>query len=442
MIIREQTAFRHAKCALLWIALVTMARPTLAENWPNWRGPRYNGTSQESDLPLFWSESSGIAWTTALDGLGASTPVVWDDAVYLTTHAGDSLELWKIDVRDGQPVWKRQVASGPAELPSRAARGEQKFHRLHNLASPSPATDGEVVVAHFGNGVLAAYDLAGEQLWQRDLQQDHGPYTIWWGHANSPVLYEDLVISVCMQDSLADLQAEPVGSYIVAHDKRTGHPRWFTPRPTEAKSEECDSYTTPVLVRSPSGEVEMIIMGGNQLDAYDPRTGKQLWSIGKLVGGRTVTGPVADGDLLVATVGMRGPLTVFPLDGERPRKRSDALWKYEAGTPDSSTPAFWDGWLFAVTDNGIAKCFHARGGQLQWKQRLPGNDFKTSPLAADDRIYFLSRDGVCTVIAASDRFDVLATNKLDDEFLASPIASGGHLFLRGAERLYCVGPPW
>src|SRR5205085_11808559 len=109
----------------------------------------------------------------------------------------------------------------------------------------SPVTDGELVVVHFGNGDLAAYDFAGNQLWRRNLQQDHGAYTIWWGHANSPVLYRDLVVSACMQDSLTDLGDMRASSYLVAHDKRTGALKWLTPRATEAVAEECDSYTTP-----------------------------------------------------------------------------------------------------------------------------------------------------------------------------------------------------
>src|SRR5439155_20286175 len=115
-----------------------------------------------------------------------------------------------------------------------------------NFASPTPATDGEIVVVHFGNGDLAAYDYAGKQLWKRNLQDDYGPYSIWWGHANSPILYKGLVIDACMQDSLADLDGTPVESYLVAHDKRTGDLKWRTVRKTEAKAEECDAYTTPI----------------------------------------------------------------------------------------------------------------------------------------------------------------------------------------------------
>ena len=184
-------------------------------------------------------------------------------------------------------------------------RDKQNFHQLHNLASPSPVTDGQTVVVHFGNGDLAAYDFAGKQRWQRNLQDDYGAYTIWWGHANSPVIYGDTVISVCMQDSLAD----------VATVKRpaTWSPTTCTraksggkaPRMTGAPSEQGDAYTTPVLAEV-EGRPQLVVMGANQLDAYDPANGKQLWFLPGLVGGRTVTGPTVAHGMVYVTRGMRG----------------------------------------------------------------------------------------------------------------------------------------
>ena len=184
---------------------------------------------------------------------------------------------------DGKIVWQQDVGSGEAvrEAPKRQT---QKFHQLHNNASPSPVTDGKTVVVHFGNGDLAALDFDGKVLWKRNLQDDYGPYSIWWGHANSPVLYSaalgrggvqgDTVISVCMQDSLEGAASAEVGkkaaSYVVAHDLATGKLRWYTPRNTAAEAEQFDSYTTPVYRKAGDGTTEMIIMGGNQLDAYDP----------------------------------------------------------------------------------------------------------------------------------------------------------------------------
>jgi outer membrane protein assembly factor BamB len=185
-------------------------------------------------------------------------------------------------------------------------------------------------------------------------------------------------------------------------------------------------------------EPQVLVMGANVLDAYEPTTGQRLWRLEDLVGGRTVTGPTYGQGMIFATQGMRGPLVAVKI-GEQPGElsRRDIAWKEEAGTPDSCSPVLWDQWLFTVTDDGIARCFDALTGQLQWKERLPGG-YKASPLAADGRIYFLNTAGRCTVISATSRFNKLAENQLDDETIASPAVSEGRLFIRGRKALYCI----
>ena len=440
---------------LLFCLLVLFAgsiRYALADNWPQWRGPDGTGVSQEKDLPIVWHKGRGIEWKTPLPAWGTSTPAIWGDAIFVTSHTeNNELLLLKLNKKTGEIDWTRSVGSGEARREERKEKGQgpsrdkQKFHQLHNLASPSPVTDGKTVVVHFGNGDLAAYDFDGKQLWKRNLQEDYGGYSIWWGHANSPVLYKDLVISVCMQDSLADLRDKPVESYLVAHDLTSGKERWKLVRTTKAKAEECDAYTTPLLVARDSlaesranAGAELVIMGGNQLDAYDPATGKQLWVLEGLVGGRTVTGPTAAHGLIYATRGLRGAMVaVDPSAGGELSKRS-LVWEYEGGTPDTCCPVVWAELLFMVTDDGIARCLDARTGHLQWTQRLKGK-FKASPIAAEGRVFFLNTEGLCTVISATPRFDKLLENQLDDEFLASPAVSDGKIFLRGKNTLYCIG---
>lgn len=413
-----------------------------ADGWPQWRGPEYNGVSLETGLPVAWAEKAGVQWKCKLPEWGNSTPVIHSGAIFLTSHEDDQrLLLLKIDQQSGKILWTRQVGTGSAvrDKSKRTAeekRGRQKFHDTQNLATPSAATDGQVVIAHFGNGDLAAYDDDGNQLWHRNLQDDYGRYTIWWGHANSPVLFGDLVISVCMQDSLADLQPKPSPSYVVAHDKRTGKVKWFTPRPTDAPAEYCDSYTTPIFWQN-HGRTEMVVMGGQILDAYDPLTGRRLWYLPDLVSNRVITGPVAAGAVIYVTRGKSGPIEAVRPGGDGRRTRDDVVWRYDEGTPDSPTPVVWGGLLFFVTNNGIAKCLDARTGQLQWKERL-GGSYRASPLAAEGRIYFLDTRGRTMVVSASRRFDRLTENRLDDETFASPIASNGKLFIRGRKWLYCL----
>jgi outer membrane protein assembly factor BamB len=307
------------------------------------------------------------------------------------------------------------------------------------MASPSPVTNGKVVVVHFGNGDLAAYDFDGHQLWHRNLQDDYGHYTIWWGHANSPVIFGKFVISVCMQDSLADIAMPPVESYLVAHDLMSGHERWRTVRATKARAEECDAYTTPLFTEI-DGRPQLIVMGGNQVDGYDPADGEQLWHLPDIKGGRTVTGPtIADG-LLYVTQGKSGPLLAIKLGGMGELSRRDVIWRIDQGTPDSSTPVVWENHLFTVADSGIARAYDAHSGRSDWVPplRLKG-DYKASPIAAEGRVYFLNTHGLCTVVSATSHAEKLAENQIDDETLASPTVSDGRIYFRGRKALWCVG---
>lgn len=420
---------------LVCLAIACVSSTTHGEDWPAWRGPHENSTSL-ANLPVDWSATENIAWKAAVPAWGTSTPVVWKDSIFLTTQEEAKLLVLKIDARSGAIEWTEQV--GQAVTPrTNPKREKQTFHRLHNLASPSPVTDGRTVVVHFGSGDLAAYDFQGKQRWKRNLQEDYGTYTIWWGHANSPVIVGDMVISVCMQDSLHDLTDQLAPSYLVAHDLETGAERWKSMRLTGAPSEQGDAYTTPVLI-DVDGVRQLVVMGANQLDSYDPATGRQLWFLAGLVGGRTVTGPTYADGLLYVTHGMRGPLLAIRPGGSGELPQDRIVWKHEKGTPDTPCPVVERGLIFTVSDDGIARALDAATGEEKWTKRL-GGDFKASPLAADGKIYFLNTSGRCTVVAAAPKFEQLAENELEDSTLASPAVSGNRLLLRGQAALYCIG---
>jgi outer membrane protein assembly factor BamB len=193
----------------------------------------------------------------------------------------------------------------------------------------------------------------------------------------------------------------------------------------------------------------MIVMGGNQLDGYDPATGKQIWYLPGLSGNRTITGPTIANGMVYATCGMRRDLVAVRLSflgdlgGTSKLPPSAVVWRTREKTPDSPCPVVAKGLVFIVSDNGIAQCFDAKTGAVKWQERLPG-DHKASPVAAqaaEGHIYFLSRNGRCTVAAAAATFKKLADNRLDDQFVASPAVSDGKLYLRGRKSLYCVGKP-
>ena len=414
-----------------------------ADNWPEWRGPEGDGTSREANLPLVWNKALGIQWRCPLPGWGDSTPAIWENSVFVTAQVDNrKLLLLKIDKPTGRIEWTRQVGEGacpdkPVDETSKDKRRHQTFEKSHNFASPSPVTDGQCVVVHFGNGDLAAYDFDGHQLWHRNLQKDYGDYTIWWGHANSPVLCDGLVISICIQDSCTESPGQPSPSYVVAHDVRTGEERWKTMRMTSAKHESCDSYVTPILWKN-GDRLELVVLGGLVLDAYEPATGKRLWQLPGLIGSRTITSPVSGHGMIFATQGMRQPMLAVRPGGDGNRTRRDVVWHFDQGTPDSSTPVVCGQSLFFVTNDGIARCLDAESGRVRWKSRLKG-EYRASPVAADGRIYFLNTQGLTTVVAAASRFDRLAENLLNDDTLASPAISDGRIYIRGWKALYCIG---
>jgi len=434
------------------VAAACVASTACASDWPQWRGPEGTGVSPEKQPPIVWHEQRSIAWRTEMPGSAASTPAISGNAVFVTAHTSeDKLLLLRLHKKNGEIVWTREVGSGTQEREG-PRRQPMKVHKFYSPAGPSPVTNGTVVVVHFGNGDLAAYDFDGNRLWKRNLQDDYGPYTSWYGHANSPIIVDDLVISVCMQDSLADIRRQPVESYLVAHDLRSGDVRWHVARMTKAEKEECDSYTTPLLCRL-YGIEQLIVMGGNQLDAYDPASGHQLWLLPGQTGGRTVTSPTIAKDMIFATRGLRGALLAIDLNRRPHAPREDNVtrsvtptmftfrditWSYNEGTPDSCSPVAWNELLFTITDDGIARCFDLATGNIKWKERLKGQ-YKASPTALDGRIYFLNSDGLTAIVSASPRFDKLIENKLDDTTLASPAISDGKLFIRGYKSLFCIG---
>jgi outer membrane protein assembly factor BamB len=207
---------------------------------------------------------------------------------------------------------------------------------------------------------------------------------------------------------------------------------------TGAMAEQCDAYTTPLLT-SVQGEPRLIVMGGNQLDAYDPRNGRQIWRLPQLTGGRTVTSPTIAGETVFATRGKAGSLLAVALGGSGELSRHDILWSDDQGTPDSCTPVAHRTLLFTISDRGIARWCDTDSGHLHWKQRLPG-EYKASPVYCEGRVLLLNMEGTCTVISAASRFTKLVENRLNDRTIASPAIANGHIYIRGHKNLYCIGP--
>ncbi|MCL2304297.1 MAG: PQQ-binding-like beta-propeller repeat protein [Planctomycetaceae bacterium] len=424
---------------------VAFASSLLAADWSNWRGPTWSGNAV-GELPTHWSETEGILWKTPLPPWGNSSPIVVGDSIFLTTQIDDDqLVLIRLNKADGKIVWEKEIASGqktPRFQEGQEFRGWQKFNNYHNLASPAVVADSETILAHFGTGDLAAFDWNGSLLWKTNLQETFGDFMIWWGHANTPLLCGNLVIVPVMQDDLRDLpNKEPVESYLVAYDKNTGKQVWKVLRNTGSKNEYNDSYTSPVLWTH-EGRVEMLVLGGETLDAYNPKTGERYWWLNKgLEGNRIVPSPVPCESLglVFAVRGKREPVCCVAPKGLGEQPESALLWSHPKNPPDVSCPVVCNGLLFFTNDGGIATCVDPKTGDVHWEKRLAGGTYFPSLLADGNNVYYMNNEGTCTIIKADKEFEQVAQNKLDGTFLSSPAAVDGKLYIRSRDAIYCIG---
>lgn len=402
------------------------------EIWPQWRGPTADSVAPGKNLPTRWSTTENIVWTSALPGWGTSTPAIWGDAIFVTTQVDDrQLLLLRIDAKNGKIVWQREIGQG--EPRRKGPVGVGRYHDEHNMASPSPVTDGKHVWAHFGNGDLVCYDFAGNKIWATNLVSDFGVYSIWWGHANSPLLVGDLLISACMQDTKGGGK-----NYLVAHDKLTGKVQWQTSREYGAKEEPADSYTTPLLFHH-DGRDEIILFGANVVDGYDPKTGKRLWQCKPFTGNRVISGPTLIGDTVYAIQGMKGPLYAIKAGGEGDTTATNVRWKYAGkANPDAASPVVANGLVFLANNDGLVACVDAKSGAEVWKERI-GEKFRATPLVADGKVYLFGREGTAFIIEASRELKILERNPLNEEIMASPAAAHGSLFVRTRGHLYRIG---
>jgi outer membrane protein assembly factor BamB len=396
-----------------------------AENWPQWRGPGLNGISNEKDLPVRWSRDENVAWKLALPSFSGATPIIWGDRIFLNVAEKEDLSLWCVDRAQGTVLWKKHLAGGNFKI------GKQ------NLSSPSPVTDGTSVYAMTGNGIVKGFDFAGHELWARDIQKDYGQFGLNWGYGSSPLLFEDaLYIQVLHGMKTRD------PSYLLRIDKKTGKTVWRVERPTEAVHESPDSYTTPVVLRY-GGKVEIVVSGGDCVTGHDAATGKEIWrgngfNVQKDPNYRVIASPVVSDGVIYTPTRIR-PLQAFRAGGHGDITGTHLLWAFQNG-PDVPTPVTDGTYFYTVNDRGIAWCLDAKTGKEIWgPQRIHKATYSASPVLADGKIYITDEDGVTSVFKAGPKFELVAENSLDDYTLSSIAISGGQLFIRTAQNLYCIG---
>jgi outer membrane protein assembly factor BamB len=405
--------------AILFAA--TAAAPS-AENWPQWRGPSLNGLSTEKNLPMRWSTTENVAWKLPLPAWSGSTPIIWGNRIFLNVaddlkvRDGTNLYLWCVDRANGSVLWKR--ALGP---------GNHKEMK-QNMSTPSPVTDGTHVWVMTGTGILKAFDVNGTEKWNRDIQKDYGRFGLNWGYGSSPLLHGDALYVQVLHGMRTD---DP--SYLLRIDTATGRTVWRVERPTQARFESPDAYTTPALLRYGTS-TEIVVTGGDVVTGHDPATGKELWRANGLNpdndgSNRIVASPVVYGDMIYAPSRER-PLLALKAGGRGDVTKSHVLWSFNNG-PDVPTP---------VNDRGIMFCLDAKTGkEIYGRQRLRSGTYSGSLVVGDGKIYVTNEDGLTSVIKAGPLFQVLAENDIDDYTLSSPSLSDGQIFIRTAKFLYCIG---
>lgn len=431
----------------------TRRSPPGKANWPSFRGYEASGIADGSNLPDQWDAKTGknILWRTPIPGLAHSSPIVWGNRIFVTSAIssdpkatfkpglygdGDASSdltrhrwvLYSIDRRTGKIIWERVAHEGPPL---------EKRHIKATYANSTPATDGRIVVAWFGSQGVHAYDLNGSFLWKVDLGRlNMGAYdipTFEWGPASSPIIWNGLVIIQC------DTQTD---SFLLALDANSGKTVWQTPR------EELPSWGTPTVANTPSGP-ELVTNASNFIRGYDPRTGKELWRLG---GSSKITAPTpifADGVFVVAS----GRAPERPIFVVRPNVRGDItlakdqtssetiVWSRTGRGSYMPTPLAYKGILYVLANNGLFDAYNLKTGEEIYRQRLPlvGNGFSASPVAADGKIYLTNEDGEILVVAAGEKFQLIATNSMGELLMATPALADGMMYVRSASSLTAVG---
>jgi len=415
-------AAHRQRTALLVLAL-TPCTVSMAENWPSWRGPRGDGSSTESELPMRWSRDDNVRWRTELPEPGNSTPIVWEDRVFLTqaTDGGQRRTVLCLDRKSGKRLWQSGVD----------AQEMEPTHQTNPYCSPSPVCDAEQVIAWFGSAGLVAFDHEGNQQWQREL----GKVEHVFGYGASPILHGNLCI----------LNFGPgTREFAVAVDKTNGRIVWRfdAPRPpgsapSPGGSDIHGTWSTPIVVDN-----QLIFCFRDEVSAFEPTTGKRLWRCGGL-GPQMKTSPVAGQGVVVALGGRDSSTLAVRLGGSGDVSQSHLQWKYPRANSRLGTGVIHGGHLYANRRNGVIECIELETGNVVWDKRHRGKgntgDTWSSLFLGAGRIYAINQSADVFVLEAAPDYKLLATNSLGEYTNSTVVGSQGNLFIRTHEALWCIG---
>lgn len=418
------------------------AQTNYYQQWPSFRGPMACGYLANSKTPAAWNidNPKDIKWKTSIPGLGHSSPVIWDNYLFVTTATtnmnDESLKLglygdideaddkrvhefkvYCLDKNNGKILWERVAHKG---IP------KSKRHTKSTQANCTPATDGKYLIVHFGSEGLFCYDLKGKLIWEKDMGIiNPGPYTdpgVEWGYASSPIIYKNKIIIQC------DIPEKPC---ILALDITTGKELWSTSR-----EDEVSSWCTPNIFTK-DGKTQVIANGYRQICGYDFETGKKIWRLSN-GGDAPAPTPVIANDLIYlnSAHGRYSPIFAVKPDAKGDitldadsTKNQYIVWSIKRGGAYMQTPLIYEGLLYNLNINGMLTCLDALTGETKYKESFK-EAFSASAIAADGKIYFSSEAGNVYVIKAGPVYALLAKNIIKDNCMATPGISGNTLYFR------------
>lgn len=433
---------RSALRACSMIFVLALAGRSAASDWPHWRGPFLNGSAQEQGLPDSWSLTDNVRWVAPLPGPSAATPIVSADKVFINSTVKSSPDLLALcfDGKTGRELWRRKLGESSQRIPR------------NTMATPSPATDGRHVCFLYGSGSLAGLDFDGNTLWQRNIETEYGSISCQFGYGSSPLLHDGrLFISVLRRDRAwrEPLNKDPLESFLLAVNPATGENLWKQRRVTDALDESFDSYASPIAYEN-AGRTEIILIGGDYVTAHEPQTGRELWRYGyateKSTRWRLICSVVTGAGLIFA-VQPRGGNDLFAIKsgGSGTLSQQHVAWTFKGPTPDICTPLYYRGNLYVldgVERRAVVTCFEPQTGRIKWQGNIGGNPpWRASLTAADGKIYCINEDAQAIVFAAGDdELRVLSRTDMQDGPVQASIAiADGHLFIRTASKLFCIG---